>query len=99
MDTIFDVDGIFKQGTLEFNDLILYINLPKWIEERNIYRVDSHEQFAVIKPSKFGGLTYRLIDIIDDFAEIKTIDYGYCLIKITEATKITNYPVYERGNY
>lgn len=99
MDTLFDVDGTYDLGLFNFKDLKLYINIPSWIEERNIYDINTHEQFAVIKPHKFGGLSYRLLDIIDDFAEIETIDYGKCLVKITGSTKITNYPEYEGGNY
>ena len=75
-----------------------YINIPEWIEERNIY--DSNKnQFATIKPSKFGGLSYKIYSIDGDFAEIETIDYGRCYVKITEATPITDTPTYEHGNY
>lgn len=75
-----------------------YINIPAWIEERNIY--DSNKnQFATIKPSNFGGLSYKIYSIDGDFAEIETIVYGRCYVKITEATPITDTPTYEHGNY
>ncbi|MBO7695207.1 MAG: hypothetical protein J6T10_21505 [Methanobrevibacter sp.] len=104
MDSKFEITGQMYNdgelfGSLDLKDEVMYINLPEWIEERNIYKVDTKEQFATIKPKKFGGLTYRVIDYIDDFAEISTRDYGECLVKITEATKLTNYPIYERGSY
>lgn len=98
MEDLFYVDGTFTGGTFYFTDLTLYINIPEWIEERNIYDMNK-KQFAVIKPKKFGGLTYRLLNIIDDFAKIKTVQYGEALVKITEATVITNYPKYKGGNY
>ena len=104
MDSKFEITGQMYNdgelfGSLDLKDEVMYINLSEWIEERNIYKVDTKEQFATIKPKKFGGLTYRVIDYIDDFAEISTRDYGECLVKITEATKLTNYPIYERGSY
>ena len=104
MNSTFEIDGkvlnddnIF--GVMNLKDLSLFINVPEWIEERNIYKVDTKEQFATIKPKKFGGLTYRIIDFVDNFAMIKTVDFGECLIKITESTTLTNYPNYEKGNY
>ena len=104
MNELFEIDGnCIKNGevfaTLSLKDVPMFINLPDWIEERNIYTVDTKEQFATVKPKKFGGLTYRILDYVDDYAKIKTIDYGECLVRITEATTLTNYPIYERGNY
>ena len=75
-----------------------FINVPEWIEERNIY--DSNfNQFATIKPKKFGGLSYKIFSIQGEFAEIETVDFGRCFIKITESTPITETPTYEHGNY
>ena len=104
MNNKFEIDGnVFRNGEIFANvnlkEIPMYINLPEWIEERNVYTLDTHEQFATIKPKKFGGLTYRIFDYIEDFAEIETSNYGVCLVRITEATTLTNYPVYERGNY
>lgn len=104
MNEIFEIEGsCIKNGevfaTVYLKDIPMYINLPEWIEERNVYKVDTKEQFATLKPSKFGGLTYRILDYIDDYAEIETSNYGVCLVRITEATALTNYPVHERGNY
>ena len=104
MNNVFEIEGIFNQekeclGTLILKDEELYINLPEWIEERNIYDVITRKQIGVVKPHKFGGLTYRVIEFIDEYAEIETRDYGKCLVRITEASKISNYPLYERGNY
>lgn len=99
MNNVFLIDGVFDFGVLSLQDISLFINIPEWIEERNIYKVDTKEQFAVIKPKKFGGLTYRVLDIVDDFAKIKTVDFGECLVKITKSTTLTNYPVYKNGGY
>ena len=76
-----------------------FINIPEWIEERNIYKIDSKEQFATIKPKKFGGLSYKVFSIQGEFAEIETVNFGRCFIKITESTPITERPTYEHGNY
>ena len=76
-----------------------FINLPEWIEERNIYRLDNKEQFATLKPKKFGGLSYKIFSQDNEYAEIETIDYGRCYVKVTEATPITDVPTYEHGNY
>lgn len=75
-----------------------YINLPEWIEERNIYN-SNKEQFATLKPKKFGGLSYKLYLQDGEFGEIETIDYGRCYVKITDSTPITDVPTYEHGNY
>lgn len=76
-----------------------YINIPEWIEERNIYKIDTKEQFATIKPKKFGGLTYKIFSRDGEFAEIETIDFGRCYVKVTDSTPITDVPTYEHGNY
>ena len=75
-----------------------FINIPEWIEERNVY--DSNKnQFSTIKPKKFGGLSYKIYSIDNEFAEIETIDFGRCYVKITDSTPITETPTYEHGNY
>ena len=76
-----------------------YINLPEWIEERNIYDINTKKQFATLKPKKFGGLSYKIYNIVNDLAEIETLDYGRCYVKITNSTPITDVPTYEHGNY
>lgn len=78
-----------------------YINIPPTIEERNIYDINSKEQIATIKPKKFGGLSYKILSYVDNkkYAEIKTVDYGNALIKITDMTPITNEPQYSHGNF
>lgn len=78
-----------------------YINIPDWIEERAIFKIDTKEWFACIKPKKFGGLSYKIYSIVDNgyYAEIETCDFGRCLIRVTDSTPITNVPTYEHGNY
>ena len=77
-----------------------YINIPESIEERNIYKIDTKEQFTTIKPKKFGGLSYKILSFQEGktYAEIETHDYGKVLIKITDMTPITNTPKYSHGN-
>ena len=78
-----------------------FINIPAWIDERYVYNKESHERIGSLKPSKFGGLTYKILSFVNDgyYAEIETRDYGNCLIRVTEVTSITNEPMYEYGNY
>lgn len=103
MDILYDIDGNVRNDIVSCDVILtgicLIINLPPSIEERNIYKVDTREQFATLKPKKFNGLSYKILDFIDEFAKIKTIDYGDVLVKITDATPLSNYPYYERGNY
>ena len=76
-----------------------YVNIPPTIEERNIYRKDNKQQFATIKPKKFGGLTYKIYSRDGEFAEIETVNFGRCYVKVTNMTPITNGPQYKNGNY
>ena len=76
-----------------------YINLPPSLEKRNIYRKDNKQQFATLKPAKFGGLSYKIYSRDGEFAEIETRDYGRCYVKVTDKTPITNSPQYKNGNY
>lgn len=77
------------------------INLPPDIQERNVYKIDTKEQFATLKPAKFGGLSYQVYSMPDNgyYAEIETANYGRCLVRVTDKTPITSTPLYERGNY
>lgn len=76
-----------------------FINIPPEIEERNVYKIDTKEQFATLKPAKFGGLTYKIYSRDGEFAEIETRDFGNCYVKVTDKTPITDTPQYEHGNY
>lgn len=78
-----------------------YINIPPSIEARNIYDINTKNQFATIKPKKFGGLSYKILSYQEGktYAEIETHDYGKVLVKITAMTPITNTPQYSHGNY
>lgn len=101
---MYNIEGFFYDkdnviGTLSLKNLELYINIPDWIEERNIYDVNTKEIKAQIKPRKFGGLTYKVLQIDGEFAKIKTVDFGESLVRITEATTISNHPFYESGCY
>lgn len=80
---------------------VQYINIPPSIEVRNIYNKATKKQFNVIKPKKFGGLTYKIYNLVDNgyYAEIQTRDYGRCLVRVTSMTPITNTPMYKNGNY
>lgn len=101
---VFDIEGKFYNNdivmsTLSIKDMKLYANIPSWIEERNVYDINTKKQIAVIKPKKFGGLSYTIYNIIDEYAEIKTLNYGFCLVKLTEAITISNEHFYESGCY
>ena len=78
-----------------------YINLPPTIVERNIYNKNTKKQIATIKPKKFGGLSYKIYNLVDKgyYAEIQTRDYGRCLVRVTNVTPITDKPKYKNGNY
>lgn len=78
-----------------------FINIPPSIEERNIYDINTKKQINVIKPKKFGGLSYKILSYQEGktYAEIETHDYGKVLVKITDMTPITNTPQYSHGNY
>lgn len=76
-----------------------FINIPPSIEERNVYKIDTKEQFATLKPAKFGGLTYKIYSRDGEYAEIETRDFGNCYVKVTDMTPITDTPQYEHGNY
>lgn len=101
----YEIEGYFQDensksiGKIHFKDMELFINIPSWIEARNIYDVATKEVKAQIKPQKFFGLTYRILDFDGEFAKIKTVDFGESLVKITEATIISNKPFYEKGCY
>lgn len=100
----FEITGKFMKendiiGSLSLSDIKLYINIPEWIEERNVYSIDTKKLIGTIKPRKFNGLTYYIYDVVDEYAKIKTITYGFCLVRITEATTLTNKPLYENGGY
>ena len=101
----FTLEGYFgndetKIGKIQLDDIKLYVNIPSWIEERNIYDLNKRK-IGTLKPKKFGGLTYFLYDIItedtDCYGVIETRDFGKCLVMITLATTLTNKPMYEKG--
>lgn len=95
----FEIDGIYDNNKkMLLKDIKLIINIPDWIDERNVYN-ENKELIGTIKPSKYGGLSYIIYNIVDEYAEINTSTYGKCLVKITEATKISNYNLYERGDF
>lgn len=82
---------------------VKYINLPpKYIDERNIYDINTKEKLPyTLKVKKYNGLTYKILEFIDNnlYAKIETCDYGQVLVRITDKTPITTTPTYEHGNY
>lgn len=78
-----------------------YINIPEWIDLRNVYN-SSGIRVGQIKPKKFGGLSYRVLDYQNiqgrKFAKISTRDFGECYVMITSSTTITSTPKYEHGS-
>lgn len=79
-----------------------YINIPEWIIVRNVYN-SSGVNIATIKPKKFGGLSYKILDYQNyndkKYVKIKTVDFGECYIRVTNSTPITDKPKYKNGNY
>lgn len=104
---VFNFCYAYKEGILGvlrakiYDEETKYINIPPTIEERNIYDINTKQLIATIKPKKFGGLTYKVYSFRDGgyYAEIETLDYGRCLVRITDMTPITNTPQYSHGNY
>lgn len=76
-----------------------YINIPPTIEARNVYYLDKNVVKGQIKPKKFGGLTYTILENNNGYATIETTTFGKCRVKITGMTPITNNPQYEYGNW
>ena len=94
------IGGSWKKTTNVPVQSAKFINLPpEFIDERNIYNLNKEKLSQTLKVKKFGGLSYRILDIIDDYAKIKTCDFGDVLVKITDKTPITDDPTYEHGNY
>ena len=67
----------------------------------NRKKLFSKKNKQTLKVKKFGGLTYKILSFVDDgyYAEIQTVDFGKVLVRVTDATPITNVPMYEHGNY
>lgn len=76
-----------------------YINIPPSIEARNVYYLDKNVVKAQIKPKKFGGLTYIILNESNGYATIETSNFGKVRVRITGMTPITDTPTYEHGNY
>lgn len=80
-----------------------FINLPPdKIDERAIYDVNTKKKLdKTLKVKKFGGLTYKILAFVDNkyYAEIQTNDYGKVLVRITDATPVTDKPMFEHGYY
>ena len=96
---IYDIDGKYGENDIVLKDVPLFININESIPERNVYTIDTKEQFNVIRPQKYGGLSYRVYSFSDDFCEIETASYGRCYVKMTQATPLSNYPFFERGDF
>lgn len=76
-----------------------YINIPPTIEARNVYYLDKNVVKAQLKPKKFGGLTYTILNQANGYATIETGDFGKVRVRITAMTPITTSPKYEYGNW
>ena len=76
-----------------------YINIPPTIEARNVYYLDRPVVKAQLKPKKFGGLTYKILNDSNGYATIETSNFGKVRVRITAMTPITDTPTYEHGNY
>ena len=95
--------GAFIPNQLLNSSKLEYINIPEWIPLRNVYN-SVGLQIGVLKPSKFGGLTYKVLGYEElefglKYAKISTRDFGECYVRITSSTPITDTPQYDHGNY
>ena len=67
-----------------------YINLPSNIDTWRVYRLNSSpvkkNAIGMLKPSKFGGLSYYIYSYLDNGStcEIETRDFGRCKIYIKD---------------
>ena len=97
------IGAFIPNQLLNSSSSIEYINIPEWIPLRNVYN-SIGVQIGALKPSKFGGLTYKVLGYEElkfglKYAKISTRDFGECYVRITSSTPITTFPKYEHGNY
>lgn len=76
-----------------------YINVPPTIALRRVYYLNNGIIKGLIKPKKYGGLSYEILENKNGYATIMTSSYGKVRIKITNMTPITNSPQYKYGYY
>ena len=83
-----------------------YINLEPSISEWRFYNITDipvkENAIGVLKPKKFGGLSYEIIEYKDNGTTvvIDTVDYSIVKIYIYDTSStITNKPIYEFGKY
>lgn len=76
-----------------------YINVPPTIALRRVYYLNNGIIKGLIKPKKYGGLSYEILENKNGYATIMTSSYGKVRIKITDITPITNSPQYKYGYY
>lgn len=76
-----------------------YINVPPTIALRRVYYLNNGIIKGLIKPKKYGGLSYEILENKNGYATIMTSSYGKVRIKITDMTPITNSPKYKYGYY
>ena len=97
------IGAFIPNQLLNSSSSVEYINIPEWIPLRNVYN-SVGVQIGALKPSKFGGLTYKVLGYEElkfglKCAKISTRDFGECYVRITSSTPITTSPKYEHGNY
>lgn len=76
-----------------------YINVPPTITLRRVYYLNNIFIKGLIKPKKYGGLSYEILENKNGYATIMTSSFGKVRIKITGMTPITNSPQYKYGWY
>lgn len=76
-----------------------YVNIPAWIEARNVYNDGQTKRVGQLKPKKFGGLTYEILADNGSYVKISTRDFGDCWVKKTKALTYTDKPEYDHGSY
>lgn len=92
------MNGNWKK-TSDIVNVIKYINIPKTIVKRNIYDINTKKQIGQLSPKKFGGLSYKILNNSNGYVQINTLNFGVCLVKMTDTLKITDRPLYNSGNF
>ena len=83
-----------------------YINLDSNIEKWRFYNINDipvkKNSIGVLKPKKFGGLSYEIKEYRDNNTTVVIDTNDYSLVKIyiyDTASTITNTPLYKSGKY
>jgi N-acetylmuramoyl-L-alanine amidase len=96
-----NTSAVIRKGTIPKSSNKKYLNLHKHMNEWGIYKVNAvpvkKNQFAQLRPAKFGGLSYEILGNPQaNIYTIQTEDFGMANIYAPrdEDSSITNTPLY-----